>query len=97
MARIDPDTLSEQAKVYNALSHPTRLMVIHRISEGEFCVSDLAKFAGVDLSTMSRHLEVLKQAGIVEGKKVKNQVFYRVKFKCVLKFFDCIQKSMVDR
>ncbi len=42
------------------------------------------------MSTVSKHLSVLKSAGIVADEKRGQQVYYRLKMPCVLRFFDCV-------
>lgn len=89
-------TFEEHAMIYKALSHPTRLFIVHEISQNKLSVSELAKKVEVDISTISRHLDVLKKARIIEGVKDANQVFYYLKFKCVLKFFNCITNNIEE-
>lgn len=74
-----------------ALAHPTRLWMAERLSEGELCVCELTDMVGSDFSTISRHLAVMKQVGIVEGEKRGKQVFYRLKVPCVLDFMRCVE------
>ena len=45
---------------------------------------------GADMSTVSKHLSVLKGAGIIQDEKRGLQVYYRLKMPCVLRFFDCV-------
>ena len=73
-----------------ALGHPSRLLMVDRLAGGERCVRDLAAMVGADVSTVSRHLSVLKTTGIVSAGKRRNQVFYRLRVPCVLRFFDCV-------
>jgi ArsR family transcriptional regulator len=52
-----------------------------------------------DMSTVSRHLTQLKQAGIVEDEKRGQMVFYRLRVKCLTSLFNCIEsvvKSNID-
>jgi ArsR family transcriptional regulator len=60
------------------------------ISEREHCVCELADMVGVDVSTISRHLSTLKNAGIVEGRKQNNQVFYHLIRPCLLNINSCV-------
>jgi ArsR family transcriptional regulator len=46
---------------------------------------------GADISTVSKHLSVLKEAGIVESRKEGNQRFYRLEAPCVMNMFSCIE------
>lgn len=80
-----------QAKIIKALGHPTRLMIVDELAKGERCVCDLTELAGAEMSTVSRHLSQLKEAGILEDDKRGVQVFYRLKVPCILNFFKCIE------
>ena len=61
---------------------------------GERCVCELTEMVGADMSTVSRHLAVLKAAGIVEDDKRGAQVYYRLRVQCVLSFFECVESVM---
>lgn len=80
-----------QAEIIKALGHPTRLMFVDVLAGGERCVCELTELAGLDMSTVSRHLSQLKSAGIVEDDKRGTQVFYRLKVPCILNFFKCVE------
>ena len=56
---------ADRANIMKAMAHPSRLMVIDELSRGERCVCDLRTLVGHDVSTVSKHLNVLKKAGIV--------------------------------
>ncbi|MDX9860162.1 MAG: metalloregulator ArsR/SmtB family transcription factor [Rhodospirillales bacterium] len=89
--------LEEKAKVLKALGHPTRLFIAEELGRGERCVCQLVEMIGADFSTVSRHLSVLKQAGIVEDEKRGMQVFYRLRVPCVLRFMDCVEAVIASR
>jgi len=80
-----------RAKVTKALAHPTRLFIVDQISNEEKCVCELTKMVGADMSTVSKHLSVLREAGIVSDEKRGLQVFYRLRVPCVLNLFTCIE------
>lgn len=81
-----------KARMMKALAHPTRLFIVDELSKGERCVCELRDMVGADISTVSKHLALLKAEGIVADDKRGLQVFYRLKTPCVLGFFDCVQK-----
>ena len=89
--------LEARAAVLKAMAHPTRLFIIETLEKKECCVCDLTEMIGVDVSTVSKHLSVLKQAGIVVDDKRGNQVFYSLRVPCILKFFGCIETVLEDR
>lgn len=84
-----------RAKIIKGLSHPTRLFIVDELTKtGERCVCELTEMVGVDMSTVSRHLAVLKGAGLVEDEKRGNMVYYRLRVKCILDFFECVESVM---
>jgi len=86
-----------RAKIIKALAHPTRLFIVDELSRlGPRCVCELTERIGADMSTVSRHLGLLKAAGIVVDEKRGAMVFYRLQMKCVLKFFDCIESVLAS-
>jgi len=82
---------SAKAAVLKALAHPTRLWMAEQLAQGERCVCEFVDAIGADFSTVSKHLSVLKQNGIVEDEKRGKQVYYRLKVPCVLQFMGCIE------
>jgi len=79
-----------RAGIVKAMAHPTRLLVMAALMEGELCVNDLTELAGCDVTTLSKHLSVMKQAGLVVGEKRGLNVFYRIACPCFAEFFRCI-------
>jgi len=84
-----------RTKVLKAMAHPSRLAMLEALAEGERCVCDLQKIVGSDISTVSKHLSVMKAAGLVEDRKTGLWVHYRLRVPCVLQFMDCIE-AVVD-
>jgi DNA-binding transcriptional ArsR family regulator len=82
----------EKARLMKALAHPTRLFIVDELSRGERCVCDLRDMVGADISTVSKHLALLKTAGVVSDDKRGQQVFYRLRTPCVLNFFACVRQ-----
>lgn len=84
-----------RAAIIKALAHPARLMIVDELTEhGERCVCELTAVVGTDLSTVSRHLSVLRNAGIVESEKRGTTVYYRLRVKCLGKFFECVESVL---
>jgi DNA-binding transcriptional ArsR family regulator len=82
--------LMTRAKIFKALAHPSRLFILEQLAEGERCVYELTDMIGADISTISKHLSVLKSAGVIHAEKRGLQVFYRLKMPCILRFFECV-------
>jgi DNA-binding transcriptional ArsR family regulator len=86
-----------QAQIMKALAHPTRLFIAHQLGQGEKCVCELTEMVGADTSTISKHLSILKNAGIVETEKRGTSIYYTLKMKCVLNFFVCVNEVLKKR
>ena len=85
-----------RAVIVKALAHPTRLFIVNELSKGERFVCELREEIGADISTVSKHLSVLKSAGIVEDDKRGLQVFYRLRVPCIMNFFGCVENVLQE-
>ncbi len=83
-----------RARIAKALSHPTRLLMLDALAENEMCVCDLTELVGADQSTVSKHLAVLKQAGIVADRKEGTMTFYGLKICCLEGFWECVESVL---
>lgn len=89
-----------RAKIMKAMAHPSRLLMVDELAKGERCVCELRDLVGADISTVSKHLSVLKEAGIVSDEKRGLQVWYNLRVPCILNFFGCVEdvlKANVQR
>jgi DNA-binding transcriptional ArsR family regulator len=95
---VDSKTQSKyeaRAKIIKAMAHPTRLFIVDELARsGERCVWELTEMVGVDMSTVSRHLAMLKNAGIIEDDKRGAQVYYSLRVRCVMDFFECVESVL---
>ena len=71
------------SEVFKALGHPSRVYIVEKLKEGEHCVCDLSEQIGADMSTVSRHLSVLKKAGIVTDRREGTTVYYSLVCDCL--------------
>ncbi len=81
----------KRARIIKAMGHPSRLAMLHALADGEMCVCDLRDLVGADLSTVSKHLSVMKRAGLVEDRKEGLRVNYRLRVPCILDFMNCVE------
>ncbi len=84
-----------RAEVAKALSHPLRLQIIDILSEqDDSCVQDLTEKLPASQSSISKHLKILKQAGIIRRRKEGLKNFYSLQAPCVTGFFDCLDEVL---
>lgn len=85
------DIIARRVAVFKALAHETRLTIVTILAtEGEKCVCDLVSRINFDQSTVSKHLSVLKAAGIVASRKEGLNVIYDLRTPCVYQFIQCV-------
>lgn len=86
--------------VFKALAHPTRLFIVNKLKEQPHCVCDLTMLVGADTSTISKHLSVLKSAGIVTDSKQGTSVYYSLSCGCMSQLFagaETVMRGNLDR
>lgn len=91
MTEKEKTLLTAKSVVLKALAHPTRLWMAEQLADGEKCVCEFVDQVDADFSTISKHLSVLKQAGIVEDDKRGKQVYYTLKVPCILNVMGCVE------
>ncbi|MCR4403129.1 MAG: metalloregulator ArsR/SmtB family transcription factor [Firmicutes bacterium] len=91
------DVMKRRVSIFKALGHETRARIVEILaSEGEKCVCDLVERLGFDQSTISKHLSVLKAAGVVGSTKEGLNVRYGLRTPCVYQFMTCIDRMTDD-
>ncbi len=91
------DELAQRAEIFKAMGHPSRLLIIDTLAAGPRPVTDLANLVGDNMSTVSRHLSVLRAAGLIDSRRSSNQIFYHLKVPCIPRFCACIQAEVQSR
>ncbi|MEI6278174.1 MAG: metalloregulator ArsR/SmtB family transcription factor [Verrucomicrobiae bacterium] len=79
-----------RAQVIKSLAHPSRIQMVAALESGEMCVCELAEVVGADMSTVSKHLVLLKASGLVTVEKRGLNQYYRLKCPCLAAFFQCV-------
>jgi DNA-binding transcriptional ArsR family regulator len=78
--------------VFKALGSPARLAITRSLIEGERCVCELVEACGLGWSATSKHLDVLRAAGVVSSQKRAQKIFYRLDLACVADFVRCLDR-----
>ena len=68
--------MKEFLNITKALADENRLRMLMALRDGEVCVCQIAEWTGLALSTVSKHLSVLYQAGLVNGRKEGRWMYY---------------------
>lgn len=95
--QADQTAFRRQARVLKALANESRLRIVERLGRGECSAGDLTQLVGLDQTTVSKHLAVLRAQGIVEDRREGNAVIYRLLTPCVLTFLSCSLQVLEER
>ncbi len=73
---VDGLTATHLAQTFRALSDPSRVRIVSALSAGELCVCDIAASVGMSQSAVSHQLRALRDADLVQFRKVGRKAYY---------------------
>jgi len=79
-----------KARIVQAVAHPLRLAIVEFLKDGQQCVCDIAEHVGAQRPNVSRHLNVMLQAGVLEHRKDGLRMLYSLRTPCILNFLECV-------
>lgn len=82
------DHLERKAEFFKALAQPTRLKILDLLKDGERCVCDIFPAIGEQQSNVSRHLQLMKRAGVLASRKDGLRVLYRIKDETITRLLE---------
>lgn len=91
MADTPMQILEARAEFFKAMGHPTRLAIVDMLVNGERCVCEIKENIDADVSTISRHLSLLRTVGILSSVKRGNKVFFSLECPCIMSFYSCVE------
>lgn len=97
MTERDRQRLTRRAAILKSLAHPSRLLIIEMLERSPRCVGELTEAIGADITTVSKHLSVMKRAGLVRDEKHGTYSEYSLVCDCVSHLVDCIEEGMDTR
>jgi len=93
--------LDEIAEWLKAMADPTRLRILHALQDGEKCVNDVLEGLRCSQANVSKHLAILRKAGLVDCRREGSSVFYRIADPAVYGICgtvcDSLQRDLADR
>ncbi|MCA1960876.1 MAG: metalloregulator ArsR/SmtB family transcription factor [Desulfomonile sp.] len=97
MPVTEDERLRLKAEVFKAMGHPLRLGVLEFLRDGEKCVCEIVEHTGTGISNVSKHLSVLKKAGIVNDRREGLKIMYSLTMPCALDFARCVEGVVIKR
>jgi ArsR family transcriptional regulator len=84
---------AKRVAILKALAHPSRLLITEALMAGELCVCELRDLVGDDVSTVSKHLSILRSAGVLSAQKRGLNVYYSLACNCFGDFLACVDNG----
>ncbi len=81
-----------KANFFKALSHTARIKILELLRGGELSVTELQDRLGIESSSVSQHLSILRQKNIVDSRKVGTTVYYRVSDLVIFELLDVARR-----
>jgi DNA-binding transcriptional ArsR family regulator len=91
------ERLRLKAEVFKALGHPIRLGIVEFLETREMCVCDIVAHVGTEISNVSKHLSILKKAGLVADRRDGLKIMYRLTMPCAVDFARCVESVVIKR
>ncbi len=85
-----------RANIIKAMAHPTRLFIVDKLASKKYSVGELTDMIESDMSTVSKHLNILKSSGIIADQREGTKIYYKLKMPCVLSFFGCVETVLKE-
>jgi ArsR family transcriptional regulator len=93
--RLKPNC-DRRTDVLKALAHPVRLGIVETLFDKRLCVNDLACLFPVDRTTISKHLALLKEAGVLGDQREGREIYYHLRVPCLEEFISCLGRMSCE-
>jgi len=95
-AKIETDVFKMQADICKTLANPTRLRILHALREDEKSVGELADLLGLRQSNLSQHLSIMRQAQILNTRKMGSKIYYSVTCHKINTACDLVRELLIE-
>lgn len=89
---LDADRLEIAASMLKAMAHPVRIAILKYLEGGKkLTVTEIHELLGIEQSTTSHHLGILKDKGVLCSKREGKNTYYYMKYDMLSQIIDCLQ------
>ena len=89
--KLNPDNLERAAGILKAIAHPVRISIIGCLQSGnKRSVTEIHNLIGIEQSTASHHLGILKDKGVLSSRREGKNTFYFIRNEHILPLLSCI-------
>lgn len=88
---VNDQVQKKKAAILKALAHPVRLGIVEALQEGELCVCDIAEKFPLDRTSISKHLNLMKNLDILDDRRDGLHIYYSLRLKCLATLLKCVE------
>ncbi|WP_455279330.1 ArsR/SmtB family transcription factor [[Eubacterium] cellulosolvens] len=92
----DSSKIEFKSMIFRALADPSRLKILNFLRTGERCACEIVPTIGFAQPTVSRHLKVLTDCGILTRRKEGNKMIYSVTSKIIYDLIDLVDSTFIE-
>lgn len=95
--QLDINKLELAANMLKAIAHPMRIAILKHLEGGKkLSVTEIHELLGIEQSTTSHHLGILRDKGVLCSKREGKNTFYYLKFNVLSQIVDCLETCTCD-
>ena len=92
--KLSLEQLERATNILKAIAHPMRISILNYLEEkGSLTVTEIHNLLGIEQSTTSHHLGILKDQGVLASKREGKNTYYFLKYDNINQILDCISKN----
>jgi len=94
---LDTDRLEMAASMLKAIAHPMRIAILKHLEGGKrLTVTEIHELLGIEQSTTSHHLGILRDKGVLCSKRDGKNTYYYLKYEILSKIVECLQSCTCE-
>lgn len=94
---LDADRLEVAASMLKAIAHPMRIAILKHLEGGKrLTVTEIHELLGIEQSTTSHHLGILKDKGVLCSKREGKNTYYYLKHEILSQIVDCVNRCSCE-
>ena len=94
---LDANRLDTAANMLKAIAHPMRIAILKHLERGKrLTVTEIHELLGIEQSTTSHHLGILRDKGVLCSKREGKNTFYYLKYEILSQIVDCLESCTCE-
>lgn len=90
------DMQKSKAAILKGIAHPVRMRIVEALSARDLYAGEIAELFHFDRTTISKHLALMKDLGILESSREGTSIRYSLKMVCLAQLLSCIENALED-